>query len=132
MKSVIAVLVGAALSIILSLGTDALMKATGIFPAGAAPMRDALFILPTTYRTIYGVLGAYLTARLAPYRPMRHAVVLGTLGAVAAIAGAIATWNKLPAMGPKWYPILLIVLALPPAWLGGKLRVRQLPGHVSD
>jgi len=35
-------------------------------------------------------------------------------------------WSKLPALGPKWYPPLLIALAAPPAWVGGKLRLIQL------
>lgn len=121
---------GAVVSIALSVGTDAGMHATGIFPAGAQPMSDALFVLATVYRTIYGVAGAYIAARLAPNRLMMHALVLGALGVVASAAGAIAMWNKLPAMGPKWYPLALIVLALPPAWAGGKLRLMQLHGRV--
>jgi hypothetical protein len=47
LKSIVAVFAGAVASIILSVGTDALMHATGIFPAGTEPMNDALFALPT-------------------------------------------------------------------------------------
>ena len=36
-----------------------------------------------------------------------------------ALVGAVATWNA--GLGPHWYPIALVVLALPQAWLGGKL-----------
>jgi hypothetical protein len=125
-KSIAAVFAGAIVGIVLSVGTDAAMRWAGIFPQDDRPMSDALFALATLYRTIYGVLGGYVTARLAPHRPMMHALVLGATGMVASIAGAIATWSKLPAMGPKWYPLLLIALALPPAWLGGKLRQLQL------
>jgi hypothetical protein len=126
LKSIVAVFAGAVASIVLSVGTDALMHATGIFPAGTEPINDALFALATMYRTIYGVVGAYITARLAPDRPMMHALVLGGFGVVASTAGAIAMWSKLPALGPKWYPLLLIALAVPPAWVGGKLRLIQL------
>ena len=125
-KSIAAVFAGAIVGIVLSVGTDAAMRAIGIFPHDNQPMSNALFALATLYRTIYGVLGAYVTAWLAPHRPMMHALVLGALGMVASTAGAIAMWSKLPAMGPKWYPLLLIALALPPAWLGGKLRLMQL------
>ena len=90
-------------------------------------MSDALFALATAYRTIFGVLGAYITARLAPSRPMMHALILG---AAAAAAGAIAMWDKMPAIGPKWYALVLIVLGLPTAWLGGKLPLMQLLGEV--
>jgi hypothetical protein len=126
LKSIVAVFAGAVASIVLSVGTDALMHATGIFPAGTEPINDALFALATMYRTIYGVVGAYITARLAPDRPMMHALVLGGFGVVASTAGAIAMWSKLPALGPKWYPLLLIALAVPPTWVRGKLSLIQL------
>jgi hypothetical protein len=128
--SIGAVIAGAAVSILLEVGTDALLHATGVFPKGEGSMSDALFVLATTYRTIYGVLGAYITARLAPNRPMMHALILGALGTVAAAAGALAMWDKMPEIGPKWYALALIVLGMPTAWLGGKLRLMQLSARV--
>jgi hypothetical protein len=130
LQSIGAVVAGAAISIILEVGTDAAMRAMEIFPKVEGSMSDALFALATAYRTIFGVLGAYITARLAPNRPMMHALILGALDTVAAAAGAIAMWDKMPAIGPKWYALVLIVLGLPTAWLGGKLRLMQLPGEV--
>jgi hypothetical protein len=84
-------------------------------------MSDALFVLATMYRVVYTVGGGYLTARLAPERPMRHVIVLGCVGLVAATIGLVATWNSGPELGPKWYPILLVVTALPCVWLGGRV-----------
>jgi hypothetical protein len=124
-KSIAAVMIGAGVGIFLSIGTDAAMRALGIFPV-QPPMKNSLFVLATIYRTFYGVIAAYITARIAPDKPMMHALVLGSLGLVACAAGAIATWNKMPALGPKWYPLALIVLAIPPAWAGAKLRLMQL------
>lgn len=46
----------------------------------------------------------------------------GAIGILLTAAVTVATWNKGPAFGPHWYPIALIVLALPCAWVGGKLR----------
>ena len=131
LQSIGAVVAGAAVSIILEVGTDSAMRTAGIFPKAEGSMSDALFILATAYRTIYGVLGAYITARLAPNRPMMHALILGALGTVAAAVGAIAMWDKMPAIGPKWYALALIVLALPPAWLGAKLRLMQLENRAN-
>jgi hypothetical protein len=37
------------------------------------------------------------------------------------------TWNKGPTFGPHWYPLALIVLAMPQAWVGGKLCAMQSP-----
>jgi len=52
---------------------------------------------------------------------MLHALVLGLAGFVVSTAGAIATWNAGPAFEPKWYPLALVVLAIPTAWVGGRL-----------
>ena len=87
---------------------------------------DGPLLLATVYRAIYGVAASYVIAQLAPDRPMAHALVGGVLGLAAGILGAIVTWNKGPAFGPHWYPIALIVLAMPQAWVGGQLRVMQL------
>ena len=129
-RSIIAVLAGVVTIFILSLGTDVVMHATGIYPPWFQPMRDSLFILATAYRLIYGVAGGYITAWLAPARPMKHAIVLGIVGVVMSLAGALATWNAEPALGPRWYPLLLVVTALPCAWVGGKLRVRGTGAEV--
>jgi len=83
-------------------------------------------LLATVYRTVYGVAASYLAAWLAPGRPMLHAMNLGILGLLVSVAGAAASWNKGPAFGPHWYPLALIVLVLPTAWAGGKLRLMQL------
>jgi len=111
--------------VVLSLGTDWALHAAGVFPALGQKMFDALFVLATVYRTLYGVVGSYVTARLAPDRPMGHALVGGLIGVAMSTLGAVVTWNK--DLGPRWYPLALIVTAMPTAWLGGKLRVMQLP-----
>jgi hypothetical protein len=88
-------------------------------------MSDALFVLATAYRIVYGIAGGYVAARLAPDRPMTHALVLGVVGLAVSIAGAVATWNAGPAFGPHWYPLALVVTAVPGCWLGGKLFEAQ-------
>ncbi|QEC66800.1 hypothetical protein FRZ67_05595 [Panacibacter ginsenosidivorans] len=57
----------------------------------------------------------YITAVLAPAKPMRHAMIGGFIGFVLSIVGAIVILDK----APHWYAISLIILALPSAWLGG-------------
>ena len=125
-KSIGAVLAGFVAVVVLSLGTDLVLHATGVFPPWDQRMSDALFLLATVYRTIYCIAGSYIAARLAPDRPMAHALVLGVVGLVVSTAGAVATWNKGPEFGPHWYPVALIVTAIPCAWLGGRLRIMQL------
>jgi len=120
-RSIGAVLAGLVAIFILSLGTDVALHAAGVFPPWGRPMSNALFLLATAYRTVYSVAGCYLTARLAPDRPMRHALWLGVVGLVLSTVGAVATWNRGPAFGPKWYPLALIALAMPCAWVGGRM-----------
>jgi hypothetical protein len=121
---------GAVASIILEIGTDGLLHGTGVFPPIGQPMSDGLFLLATLYRTIFGILGTYITARLAPNRPMRHALILGAMGVAVTLLGTMLTWNKGPEFGPHWYPIALVVLGLPQSWLGAKLRELQLASRM--
>ena len=116
-----AVLAGLLAVVILSTATDAVLHATGVFAPPGQPMADALWLLATGYRIVYGVAGGYIAARLAPDRPMRHAVVLGCVGVAASVAGVVTTWNMGPAFGPRWYPLGLVATALPSTWAGGKL-----------
>ena len=126
LRSVGAVLAGVLATVVASLATDVALRVTGVYPSGVEPMAGALFLLATAYRTVYGVAGAYIAARLAPDRPMQHALVGGVVGLAVSIVGAAVTWNRGPAFGPHWYPLALIVLAMPQAWVGGKLRLMQL------
>jgi len=123
-RSAGAVAAGFVVTALLSLGTDVVMHATGVFPPWGTPMTTLLFAWATVYRVVYTVLGGYVTAALAPRQPMTHVMALGAIGILAATVGAVATWNAGPAFGPKWYPILLIVTALPSVWAGGLLRAR--------
>jgi hypothetical protein len=126
LKSVGAVLAGVVVGVVLSIGTDSALRAAGIFTPLGQPMSDALLLLATVYRTIYGVLGSYVTARLAPNRPMMHALILGAIGLAVSIAGVVMAWNRVAEFGPRWYPLALVVLAMPQSWLGAKLRLMQL------
>ena len=125
-RSIGAVLAGILAGVIITIATDALMHVVGLFPPLGQTMSNQLFLLATAYRIVYGVLGSYVIARLAPDRPVQHALVGGVLGLVVSTVGAVVTWNRVPSLGPHWYPVALIVTALPCAWLGGKLRLMEL------
>ncbi len=127
-RSFAAVIAGIMVVLVLTLVTDLALHAAGVFPPPGQAATDGPLILATLYRVVYGILGGYVTARLAPARPMLHAMIGGALGFVVSIVGAVATWNKGAEYGPHWYPLALIVTALPCAWLGGWFRERQLQG----
>lgn len=124
-RSIAAILAGLIAIVVLSLGTDLVLHAAGVFPAWGQPMSDSLFLLATAYRTVFSIAGCYLAARLAPYRPMQHAIWLGVVGVVISTVGAVTTWNRGPEFGPHWYPLALILLSLPCAWVGGRLGQRS-------
>ncbi len=121
-RSVVAVAAGFVVTALLSVGTDAVMHASGVFPPSGESMSDGLYVWATSYRVVFTVIGGYLTAALAPRQPMTHALALGIVGLVVATVGAAATWGAGPAFGPRWYPVLLVVTALPCVWAGGMLR----------
>src|SRR4029453_12151577 len=130
-RSVAAAASGFFATALLSLARDVVMHATGVFPPWGQAMSDGLYVLATIYRVVYTVIGGYLTAALAPRRPMKHVMILGTIGIVAATVGTVATWNAGPAFGPRWYPLLLVVTALPCVWAGGMMRARQMSHSVN-
>jgi hypothetical protein len=127
--SILALVVGIVVGIALTLITDAVLHKVGYFPPLGQWTPSGPLAVATAYRIVYGILGAYIVARLAPSAPMAHALISGVIGVIATTAGAVATWNS--NLGPHWYPIALVITALPCAWVGGKIRLGQLGGQTS-
>ena len=125
-RSVAAVLLGFVAVFVLSLGTDQVLHVLHVYPPWGQTMYEpGLNFLAQSYRIVYTILGAYITAKLAPQNPMRHALVLGVVGTVVGTAGAIAT---IPMhLGPNWYPIGIVLTGLPCCWLGGVLYRARHP-----
>lgn len=123
LKSIGTVLAGFITVVVLSIGTDAVLEAIKFFPPQNEPgsYTQWMLLIALLYRSIYTVAGGYVAAVLAPDRPMRHAVILGILGIAAGTLGAAANWDKTGA-STAWYPIALVIAALPCTWLGGKLK----------
>jgi hypothetical protein len=123
-RSILAVVAGFVLIAALSFGTDAVLRA--VWPGAvdaAGRSADARFLLLSiAYVGVFATAGCYLAAALAPARPMRHALVLGALGLVFTTLGTATQWNSAPA----WYHVVSLALVLPYAWLGGRLREREL------
>ena len=120
LKSILAVLAGFLAVVVLSVVTDAILESAGIFP----PPSEGLFVtwmllLAFGYRTLYNIVGGYVTASIAPANPLRHAFILGCIGTVAGAVGVVVGWD----LSDHWYPIALAVEAIPTCWLGGRLKV---------
>jgi hypothetical protein len=122
-KSVGAVVAGVLAVVLATTAVDALLHEVGVFPRMGQPLDNALALLASSYRLVITVGAAWLTARLAPSDPMKHAMILGGIGTLLAVVGLVATWNL--GLGPRWYPVSLAVLAVPESWVGAKLYERQ-------
>jgi hypothetical protein len=122
-KSIRAGLTGIIVGAVLSFGTDFLLKGIGVLPPGNLYVSVPLILFVLLYRSTYNSLGCYIAAKFAPSNPMQHALVLGAIGTVLSIAGAITTADM--HLGPAWYAWTLAALTMPSAWLGGMLCVRH-------
>jgi len=121
-KSIWAVVAGLLFTIIVTTLVDVLLHLIGVFGAWDQPLDDRLSAIALSYRVVITIAGGWLTAKMAPQNPMKHALVLGGIGTLLGIIGVIGTWNL--GMGPHWYPIAIAVLGLPECWLGGMLATR--------
>ena len=129
-RSVMAVLAGFFFIGLLAFGADAVMRSAmpDAFDAAGRATSIPVLLLMQAYVGIFAIAGCYLAARLAPSSPMKHALILGVLGLLVNISGAVAMWDTAPA----WYHILAIALVMPYAWIGGRIRERQLErGHTT-
>jgi hypothetical protein len=123
-RSIGAVFAGLITVVVLSEGTDFVLRWAGILPsleAGVAAVTDTMLAGALAYRTLAGVIGAFVAAVLAPNRPMAHALALGLIGLFLSTVGTIVMWG----IGPAWYPIALAVVAVPASWLGGRIAERR-------
>ncbi|HLM69359.1 MAG TPA: hypothetical protein VK358_17600, partial [Longimicrobium sp.] len=102
-RSIVAVVTGFVLIAVLSLGTNVVLArvAPELYPESGIVTHTGALVLALLYVAVYAIAGCYLTARLAPSRPMLHALVLGALGLLVNVAGVVATWGQVPA----WYSL---------------------------
>lgn len=109
--------------VLLSLGTDVVLHRLNIFSPLGQRAAERLFVWATIYRTLYGILGSYLTARLAPNRPMWHAMVGAVIGM---ILGSLGAARGTKTLGP--------LVSSRPDRYGDSLRLhrRQTPGSADS
>jgi hypothetical protein len=123
LRGIGAILVGMIFIVATHAGTDFVLESLGIFTQPNEGFHTTWMVVTATiYRSLYTIVGGYITAALAPSPKMRYVLILGIIGVVAGTFGAIVT---IPMnIAPIWYPIALVVLGFPCVWLGGKLRAR--------
>jgi len=126
LKSIGAVVAGLIFIGVTHSAIDAILENTGVLPKGNLYVSTPLILFVIFYRAVFSLIGCYLTAKLAPKNPMKHALILGGIGTLLSATGAIVTADM--NLGPAWYAWSLAVIAIPVAWLGGKLYLMRNPG----
>lgn len=122
-----AVLAGFILIGFLGFLTDSILQQLQVLPIPTENKFEAGHsLLALSYHLTFAVVGGYVTARLAPDRPMAHAVALGTAGILISILGLIAI--VMEDLAPAWYEWALIILSVPVTWFGGKLASLRFGG----
>ena len=119
MRSVLAVLAGVVFIVLAITLVDIALTFAGIYPPPDKPISDSLALLLVFYRTVFGIVGAGIAARLAPSKPMIHAMFVGGICMALALADLVASWGD--KLQPNWYSIALVLLALPRSWVGARL-----------
>ena len=125
LKSIGAVVAGFLFIGLTHTATDSILESNGVLPKGNLYVSTSLILFVILYRAVFSLMGCYLAAKLAPKNPMKHALILGGIGTVLSAAGAIITADM--NLGPAWYAWSLVVIAIPVAWLGGKLYLLRNP-----
>ena len=69
-RSVLCIVAGFIAVVVLSLGTDYLLHLVAGFPKLGEVYADKQFLWAAIYRTLYGIVGSYVTATVAFSRPM--------------------------------------------------------------
>jgi hypothetical protein len=124
-RSILAIVVGFVLTGALNVGTNTVLSRVApdmVPPPGTPNHNTAALLVICAYVALFGVLGCYVTARLAPSRPLLHALIMGGLALAMSIAVTISAWNDAPA----WYNIYNLLAVMPYAWIGGTIREREL------
>ena len=124
LKSIGAVLAGLVFIGVSHTAADKILEGLGIFPDPEEGLHVTwMLLLALGYRTVLSIVGCCITAKLAPSRPMVHALILGFIGLV---VGMIAVIAVIPLnLSPAWYPIALALVSIPCAYVGGMLAERR-------
>lgn len=117
-RLLIAVLAGIALAKLLGALTHEILFLTTNFPSPFKPMfKTQPLLIALTYHSIYAVISAMLTAKIARDQVNKAVLILGTKEAVLWLVGALLLWKH----AAPWFNISKALLGIPLAWIGGRI-----------
>jgi len=117
-RLIISVIAGLITATVLSFLTHEILHLAGLFPAPRKPMFDTkLLLIDLFYHSLYAIIGAFITAKIAEEKAKKAVFILGTKEAIMWLLGIILLWKHTPA----WFNITKAVIGIPLAMLGGKI-----------
>ena len=128
LRSVLAVVAGFLVIGALAFGTGKLLQSSSPaqFDAAGAPTTVAMMLVQLLYVGVYATFGCWLAGRLAPGRPMLHALAVGVLGLALNVPSALMLRDT----HPTWYLAAGVLTTMLWAWLGGRIAERQAATRV--
>ncbi len=126
LKSTGAVLAGFVTIFILSGVTSAILVNIGVYPNGKLPLHGSPLVIIgiLVSQAIFYMAGCFVTAKLAPFKPIRHVLVVGGVGAILNLLTALGMMKDTASF---WFFLALAIMSLSIAWLSGKLYTMQAP-----
>ena len=121
-KSIGVILLGFIVNALLSIITDFLLESIGVLPnPDRGLFQTWAIILVLFYRGIYMIVAGFIVARLAPAKPLLHAIVLGMIGITITIIAVSS--SSFADKAPLWFGYLLAGITIPCLWLGVKIQL---------
>ena len=121
LKSIGVILLAFVVIAILSTLTDLLLESIGVLPDPKKGLFVIWAILLTLfYRGVYTIFAGFIVAKLAPSKPMLHAIILGIIGIlITVIAISSPSFSD---KAPLWFGFTLAVITIPCLWLGVRIN----------
>jgi hypothetical protein len=129
-RSILAIIAGFFVTAAVAFAADDLVLrlVSGVRDSTGRITDARVLVLMLLYTALSAIGGSYVTARLAPSRPLLHSMILGAIALVLSIMATIMFW----AAGPAWYHAIAVGLVLPCAWLGATLYSRGRENPVTQ
>ncbi len=125
---IVGVAAGIVFAMIASIITHEILHLCGIMPAIHKPLFDTeLVTIELIYHSIYVIVGAVITARIAKEHTRKATFLMGSKEAIMWLLGVALLWNHTFA----WYNLTKAGLGIPLALFGGFLYTklfRKSPG----
>lgn len=109
---------GIGFAMIASVATHEILHLFGITPPIVEPMFDTkLVTIELIYHSIYAIIGAMITAKIAKEKAGKAVFILGSKEAIMWLLGVVLLWKHTYA----WYNLTKAALGIPLAMFGGFL-----------